>query len=69
MFTYNLHWHAKRSIILYPKVNQDDSEFGVYHHNGRQCKLGFIDLIEGDNLKPNSLIAAEVFEKFKYMVS
>lgn len=69
MFTYNLHWEAKRSILLYPKVNQDDSEFGVYHYNGRQCKLGFIDLIEGNNLKPNALIAAEVFEKFKYMVS
>lgn len=30
MFAYNLHWEAKKSMILYPKVNQEDSKFGVY---------------------------------------
>jgi 5-methylcytosine-specific restriction enzyme subunit McrC len=32
MFAYNLFWDAEKSMLLYPKVNQDDSVFGNYHH-------------------------------------
>jgi len=63
MFTYNIHWNAKKSILLYPKINQEDSHFGNYWYNNNKCKLGFVDLINGNNLKSNAQIAAEIFEK------
>lgn len=63
MFTYNLHWKASKSILLYPKINQEDSAFGTYWHNDNKCKLGFIGLIEGESMKKGVNIADEIFSK------
>ena len=48
MFVYNLHWKAERSMLLYPCVNQSDSEFGHFHYNRQlnSCKLGFVRLAD-----------------------
>lgn len=33
MFAYNLHWKAEKSLLLYPKIEQEDSNFGKYYFN------------------------------------
>lgn len=67
MFTYNLHWDSTKTMLLYPKINQVDSAFGTYHYNnlGNQCKLGFINLIEGRSLKKDKEIAKEIILKLE----
>ena len=67
MFTYNLHWDSTKTMLLYPKINQVDSSFGTYHYNnlGNQCKLGFINLIEGKSLKKDEEIAKEIILKLE----
>lgn len=67
MFTYNLHWDSTKTMLLYPKINQVDSAFGTYHYNnlGNQCKLGFINLIEGKSLKKDEEIAKEIILKLE----
>lgn len=69
MFAYNLYWKAEKSILLYPKINQEDSKFGVYHHipNDKelnQCKLGFINIVNENGLRKGNKIANEIFDKF-----
>lgn len=66
MFTYNLHWKAEKSILLYPKVNQEDSGFGVYHYNDlkKKCKLGFVSVLEVNSLRKSEEIAKEILGKF-----
>lgn len=65
MFVYNLHWNASKTMLLYPKTNQEDSKFGSFHYNNPNfnCKLGFIDLKTNDSIKPSKIIAHEIFEK------
>lgn len=65
MFTYNLHWGAKRTMLLYPKIDQKDSEFGLFHYGnlGLQCKLGFVDVKDDESIKSGELIAEEIFGK------
>ncbi len=65
MFTYNLHWDAEKSMLLYPKVNQTDTKFGEFHYNGleRKCKLGFIEILHKGNLKNANLISYDIFQK------
>lgn len=68
MFVYNLHWNSSKSLLLYPQINQIDSEFGNFHFkhiegNLNQCKLGFIDLIEDNFIKKSEKIAEEIFRK------
>jgi 5-methylcytosine-specific restriction enzyme subunit McrC len=65
MFTYNLHWEANKSMLLYPKVNQEDSKFGVYHYNRleKKCKLGFVGVIEDNGLRTSEDIAKEIISK------
>jgi len=68
MFTYNLHWDAEKSMLLYPKINQEDSDFGHYkfkHLEGKmnQCKLGFVNVLYNFNIRDSSEIAKEIFEK------
>ncbi|MFN7241421.1 MAG: McrC family protein [Chitinophagales bacterium] len=68
MFTYNLHWEAKRSILLYPKIDQKDSKFGIYHYNGLEykCKLGFVNLISNEGkLRNGKELSSEILDKFK----
>ena len=46
MYAYNMYWDSVKSILLYPKSNQEKTNFGKFHQ-GRDkidnlCKLGFI---------------------------
>ncbi|WP_225539089.1 McrC family protein [Empedobacter stercoris] len=68
MFVYNLHWNSSKSLLLYPQINQIDSEFGNFHFKHiegdlNQCKLGFVDLIEDNFMKESEKIAEEIFRK------
>lgn len=65
MFVYNLHWKAEKSLLLYPKINQNDSNFGSYHYEnlGKKCKLGYVDITSGTNTKNGENLAREIFEK------
>lgn len=67
MFTYNLHWEAEKSMLLYPKVNQEDSKFGVYHYEGlnKKCKLGFVSVLENNSLRRSAGTSNEIFNKLK----
>ena len=74
MFAYNLFWNAEKSMLLYPKINQEDSTFGNYHHipnekESNQCKLGFINIISENGLRKSNEIAEEIFDKFNDKVS
>lgn len=66
MFAYNLHWKCKKSMLLYPKSNQNDIS-GIYHYNNldNKCKLGFIDIIEDNLLKKGDLIVKDIFSKLE----
>jgi 5-methylcytosine-specific restriction enzyme subunit McrC len=66
MFAYNLHWEAEKSMLLYPKVNQEDSNFGVYYYNDlkKKCKLGFVSVINGSKVKEGQVLSQEIFNKF-----
>ena len=61
MFVYNLHWKAEKTLLLYPKTNQIDSDFGMFHYDnlGKKCKLGFVDITDLNS----EMIAQEIFQK------
>jgi 5-methylcytosine-specific restriction enzyme subunit McrC len=65
MFVYNLHWKAEKSLLLYPRTNQDDSLYGIFHYDnlGKKCKLSFLDITNGTTIKQSKLVADEIFEK------
>ena len=73
MFAYNLLWNTEKSILLYPRVRQSDSEFGEYQypssginnimHRQNLCKLAYVDLFEDDNLRSTKSIAVDIFSK------
>ncbi|WP_298342203.1 restriction endonuclease [uncultured Algibacter sp.] len=68
IFAYNLYWEAEKSLLLFPKINQEDSSFGNYYQltkkmNENKCKLGFINIIDNNSLKSSKIIASEVFKK------
>lgn len=67
MFTYNLHWEAEKSMLLYPLVNQTDTKFGIYHYNGlkKKCKLGFVSVLEDGQLIKSVDLSTEIFRKFE----
>ncbi len=69
MFAYNLYWRAEKSLLLFPKINQEDSSFGDYYHlshnmNENKCKLGFINLVQETTIKDSKIIAKNIFIKF-----
>lgn len=66
MFTYNLHWEAEKSMLLYPKVNQEDSKFGEYHFDDlkKKCKLSFVSVLDDGKSKKGNILANEIFSKF-----
>lgn len=67
MFAYNLYWKSQKSILLYPRTNQTDSDFGNYHFSqldNNQCKLGFVDLIYENRKIDDRKIVASIFDKF-----
>lgn len=66
MFAYNLYWQSEKSLLLYPRTYQSDSDFGDYHFktlSSNQCKLGFIDLVDGNHKIDNHIIARQVLDK------
>lgn len=65
MFVYNLHWKAEKTLLLYPKTNQTDSEFGTFHYEnlGKKCKLGFVDITNEQTIKNSQNVANEIFAK------
>ncbi|MGJ1274956.1 5-methylcytosine restriction system specificity protein McrC [Sphingobacterium siyangense] len=69
MFVYNLHWKAEKTLLIYPKTNQIDSNFGTFHFDnlGKKCKLGFIDVTnESERSIQNSrFIVNEILKKLE----
>lgn len=67
MFTYNLHWNAEKTMLLYPKINQEDSKFGEYHYNklNKKCKLGFVSIQSNSTLIEKEQIALNIFQKLQ----
>lgn len=65
MFTYNLHWNAEKTLLLYPKIDQEDSKFGTFYFNNNKCKLGFINILDSNNLINQEIVATTIFEKFE----
>ena len=65
MFVYNLHWKAEKTLLLYPKTNQTDSEFGTFHYDnlGKKCKLGFVNITNEHTIKNSQIVANEIFAK------
>lgn len=65
MFVYNLHWKAEKTLLLYPKTSQMDSEFGTFHFDnlGKKCKLGFVDITNEFTIKNSEIVAKEIYEK------
>lgn len=68
MFTYNLHWKAKKTMLLYPKTNQIDTPFGIYYYNNleNKCKLGFVSVLHDGQLKKSLDLCNEIFKKFVF---
>ncbi|MCC2590970.1 McrC family protein [Chryseobacterium sp. MFBS3-17] len=75
MFTYNLHWGASKSILLYPQIEQKDSAFGRYRHEpyrnmGEEwksvkntCKIGFISILNENMIRNSNEIWQEIIAK------
>ena len=76
MFTYNLHWEAEKSLLLYPRTIQEELDYGNYHfqplHQNEndevnivknKCKLGFVSVVNSKLLRESSLIAKEIYNK------
>ena len=65
MFVYNLHWKAEKTLLLYPKTNQIDSNFGTFHFDnlGKKCKLGFVNITNELTIKNSQIVANEIFAK------
>lgn len=70
IFAYNLLWNSAKSLLLYPKTDQEDSQFGNYHYPQKndytnQCKTAFISVIDGDKIKDKQKLSKEIFAKFE----
>lgn len=65
MFTYNLHWEAQKTLLLYPKIEQEDSHFGEFHYNKLKfkCKIGFLKVHNSSNILDSKESALCIFEK------
>ena len=62
---YNLHWKAEKSLLLYPRTNQDDRPYGTFHYDnlGKKCKIAFLSITDGRAVKQSKLVANEIFKK------
>ena len=69
MFVYNLHWKAEKTLLLYPKTNQIDSNFGTFHYDnlGKKCKLGFVDVTNENerSIQNSRFIVNEILKKLE----
>ena len=64
MFTYNLHWEANKSMLLYPRINQIDKE-GTFHYNQleKKCKVGFVNILDNGKIIQTKISSQIVFNK------
>lgn len=69
MFVYNLHWESPKSMLLYPQIDQKDSEFGnykfKYNNKINQCKLGFVSILNSGRIKKGKQLSDEIFRKIQ----
>lgn len=69
MFVYNLHWESPKSMLLYPQIEQKDSEFGNYKfkYNDRinQCKLAFVSILDSRRIKKGKQLCDEILRKIQ----
>ncbi len=65
MFVYNLHWQAEKSMLLYPQLDQTDTDFGNYYYGnlGKKCKLGFVSMVGQNRIRDSRILADEIFDK------
>lgn len=54
MYSYNLYWDSKRSMLLYPHSNSSTEKFGTFwkgreNPGDNQCKVGFINILNDKN--------------------
>jgi 5-methylcytosine-specific restriction enzyme subunit McrC len=56
MYVYNMYWESERSMLLYPTSKELNTDFGKFH-KGRDtnnlCKLGFIKIMQNNQLNLN----------------
>jgi 5-methylcytosine-specific restriction enzyme subunit McrC len=55
MYTYNLYWNAKKSMLLYPHSHTVSEIFGKFWKGtafpeDNQCKIGFISVLDKNNI-------------------
>jgi 5-methylcytosine-specific restriction enzyme subunit McrC len=55
MFVYNMYWKADRSMLLYPRNNNQQDVEGKYAKFGdstgqSSCQLAFVDVLKGGKL-------------------
>ena len=70
MYAYNMYWDSVKSILLYPKSDQEETSFGKFH-KGRgddenQCKLGFIKV--WDSNKEGIVLRDSIYSKIEEML-
>lgn len=76
MFTYNLHWKAEKSLLLYPSIGQTEkTDFGNFYYKSKieinqesiilenKCKLGFVNVLENGKIKESSKLSNEILIK------
>jgi 5-methylcytosine-specific restriction enzyme subunit McrC len=56
MYVYNMYWKSERSMLLYPTSKELNTDFGKFHKGRIEenlCKLGFIKVMENNQLNLN----------------
>ncbi len=67
MFAYNVYWEARKSMLLYPKTQEQPEKFGIFHigfPEKSKCKLGFINVLNehgGLNMSIGDEILGKLF--------
>jgi 5-methylcytosine-specific restriction enzyme subunit McrC len=67
MYSYNLYWDAKRSMLLYPNSNKSSEKFGSFwkgrsNPEENQCKVAFINVLN-DNKQLDFNIGSYILKK------
>jgi 5-methylcytosine-specific restriction enzyme subunit McrC len=73
MFTYNLHWKAEKSLLLYPSIGQiEKPDFGNFYYKSKidvnqeskilnnQCKMGFVSVLYREKIKSSEDIFKDI---------
>lgn len=68
MFVYNIQINAQRSVLLYPYIDQENTEFIPYsksvitEHLSHGCQMVFIDLFNNDSTTIKKSIGKEILD-------